>query len=132
MMFDPKLTQPLLGSALHDNGTFNERNENMEVQSHKRMLPAKLWNEMVQWQNKIDAAKLQFHLATKNAQDAMQPYVEHMETELERAREQWQEFESTPVSGWQNRHTAINTSFKFMRHSLEKAMQHFESDNNKQ
>lgn len=62
----------------------------------------------------------------------MQPYVEHMETELERAKEQWQAFERAPQDRWQNIHTGIITSFKFMRHSLEKAMQHFESDNNKQ
>jgi len=132
MISELKLTRPLPDAALKDKRTFNERNEEMEVPSHKRTLPTKLRNEMVQWQNKIDAANLQFHLATKNAQDAMQPYIEHMETELEHAKEQWQEFERTPESGWQNIHKGITTSFKFMRHSLGKALQHFESGNNKQ
>ena len=122
----------MLDAALQDNRTFNERNEDMEEHSHTSTLPTKLWNEMVQWQDKIDEVKLQFHRATKNAQDAMQPYIEHMETELENAKEQWQEFERTPESGWQDIHTGITICLKFMRHSLGKALQHFESANNKQ
>ena len=86
---------------------------------------------MVEWQNKIDAVKLQFHLATKNAQDAMQPYIEHMEIELEHAKEFWQELESASASGWQDIHARIIICFKFMRHSHEKTKHHFRREENK-
>lgn len=130
-MPEPELTQHVLAAALQDNSTITERNEGMGDNGPKRTLPENLLNEMVEWQNKIDAVQLQFHLATKNAQDAMQPYMEHMKTELEHAKELWQELESASASGWQDRHARIIICFKFMRHSHEKTKHHFRRDENR-
>ena len=131
MMSEPKLSQHVLAAALKDNSTIKERNEDRGEHSLKRTLLEKLWNEMMEWQNKIDAVKLQFHLATKNAQDPMQPYIAHMEIELEQSKDFWQELESASVSGWQDIHARIIICFKFMRYSHEKTKHHFRREENK-
>ncbi|MGA7278516.1 MAG: hypothetical protein WBW79_11300 [Desulfocapsaceae bacterium] len=130
-MAEPELKQHMLPAAMKDNSNITERNEDMGDNGPKRTMPEKLWNEMVEWQNKIDAVQLQFLLATKNAQDAMQPYMEHMKTELGHAKELWQELENASASGWQDRQARIIICFKFMRLSHEKTKHHFRRDENR-
>ena len=50
-------------------------------------------------ENKIDAVQLQIHIGNEERSRRNEPYMEHMKTELEHAKELWQELESASASG---------------------------------
>ncbi len=99
----------------------------MEKQKRKD-IEESLQLEMAEWQTRIEDTKKKLEMGTLKAQDAMQPYIDHMERELEDAREHWQKLGRLPESARPDLHTYINISFKFIRHSFEKADELFQYD----
>jgi NAD-specific glutamate dehydrogenase len=91
----------------------------------KQTLKEQLDEELGKWQTKIDEAKVQMHLGAKEAEDKIQPYVDQLEQELSRAKAQWNKFESSSESAWNEIERGVNISVKAMKQAFEKAEQHF-------
>ena len=84
----------------------------MNEQEDKQTLKDQLKEEMAKWQTKMDEAKVQIHLGTKEAQEKIEPYVEKLEQELSQAKKQLQQLESDSKSAWQEVQRGLKLSFK--------------------
>lgn len=97
-----------------------------DQQPEKKTVTEQLKQEMAKWQTKIDEAKVQMHLAKKEAQEKVQPHLDQLDSELKRASEKLKQLQSTSEDAWQEIHQGLKVSFKAMQQSFEKAKQHFQ------
>ena len=84
--------------------------------------------EIETWQTKIDEAKLQMHLLSKDVQDVIGPHLEKLEQDLNRAREQWQELQKSSESALEDLKSGLRISMKAMEKAFDKVQQHFDKD----
>jgi hypothetical protein len=91
-------------------------------------LADQLKEEMAKWQTKIDEAKLQLHLGAREAQDKIEPHVEKLERELNRAKDKWQQIEGDTERAWQDIDQGLKASFSVMEEAFDKAQRHFKKE----
>lgn len=92
----------------------------------KRQAESILETEIAEWMTKIDAAKLQMHLGTRDARDKLQPQLQRLEDELSRAKAEWDELQEASESAWDDVHHGLKLSLRAMQRSFDKARQHFD------
>ncbi len=97
----------------------------MDKKAEQQKLAETLNEELAKWQTRIDEAKVQMHLGAKEIQDKIQPHVDELEHELDRAKKQWDKLEDAAESAWSEVENGVNVSIKAMKKAFDKAQQHF-------
>jgi hypothetical protein len=100
--------------------------EQTDQQLEKKTVTEQLKQEMAKWQTKIDEAKVQMHLAKKEAHAKVQPHLDQLDSELKQAREKLKQLQGTSEDAWQEIHQGLKVSFKAMQQSFENAKKHFQ------
>ena len=93
----------------------------------KQQVITELKPEIDQWQTKIDAAKLQMHLGTKEARAKLRPHIERLEHDLGRVNIAWVQLEESSDAAWKDIHHGLKILLLVIRRSFAKAEQHFEN-----
>ena len=75
-------------------------NEENDTKSDQKTLGQQLDDAMAMWETKIDEARVQMNLGSKDAMDAMQPHIDQLEEGLNKAKEQWQDFANNSDGAW--------------------------------
>jgi len=83
--------------------------------------------EIDQWQARIDAAKLQMHLGTKEARAKLRPHVERLEQDLGRVNIAWVQLEASSDDAWKDIYHGLKLLLLAIRRSFAKAEQYFEN-----
>ena len=96
--------------------------ENKEKKAAKDYLK----DEMALWQIKIEEAKLQLHLGAMEAREKLQPHINELEKELDDAKTQMEEFDDSIEKAWEDVKHGLDSSFKTMQRSFDKAKKHFQ------
>ena len=107
-------------SSLESAGTARDLSEQQQVISG-------LKPEIDRWQSRIDAAKLQMHLGTKEAREKLRPHVERLEQDLSRARESWAQLEASSQNAWTDTLHGLKISLLALQRSFDRAKQYFEN-----
>jgi len=103
----------------------------MSEPTDKKTVQQSLEEEMGKLKTRMDEMKVRMHLASKDAQDAMQPHLDELETKLRKAEKDWDKFEDASGNAWQEIKKGLSLSFKAMKRSIAKADEHFEEDEKK-
>ena len=98
---------------------------------NEKTVKEQLQAELANLQSIVDEAKLQMHLGTKEMQEKIQPHLDELELELSQAKKNWNQFESSSESAWEDIQTGLRKSLKSMQQAFEKAKKHFPEQNKK-
>ena len=91
-------------------------------------MKAQVKKEMAKWQTKIDEARVQANLGSKEAEDKIQPYLDQLENEMYKAKEKWAELEGASENSWADIKGGLDSSVDSMKEALANAKKHFSSD----
>ena len=95
--------------------------------SERQQVITGLQPEIDQWQSRIDAAKLQMHLGSKDAREKLRPHVERLEQDLSRARASWAQLEASSENAWIDTLHGLKISLLALQRSFDKTKQYFEN-----
>lgn len=102
----------------------------MSKENDKKTVEQQLEEEMKKLQTKADEVKVQAHLAAMDAKDKAQPYMDQLDQELDKAKEDWAELGQATEGAWDELSKGLRLSFKAIRKSADKAKEHFEPKKN--
>ncbi|HUU72948.1 MAG TPA: hypothetical protein VMW70_09995 [Burkholderiales bacterium] len=102
-----------------------------DKKAEESKLKTRLEEELVTWQTRIDEARLQMNLGSRDARDNIQSHLEELEREFQEAKQQWGELESASASAWNDISHGLKLSFDSMKDAFAKAKQHFPKDGEK-
>jgi predicted nucleic acid-binding Zn-ribbon protein len=91
----------------------------------KKTVKDHLEDEMVKWQTQIDEARLQLHLGAMETKEKLQPHIDELEKKLDDAKKQMEEFDDASEKAWKDIKRGLDSSFKAMQRSFDKAKKHF-------
>ena len=104
--------------------------KNQQATEQKTVL-VQFHGELQSWQTKIDEAKLQMHLGTKEVEQKIQPYVEQLEQDLTQAKEDWEQLADASEGAWKDIQSGVSNSIKSMQMAFENAKKHFPDEDKK-
>jgi len=84
--------------------------------------------ELAGWQTKIDEARVQLDLGTKDVEDKLQPYIKQLENEMDQAKEKWAQLEEASEHSWEDIKSGLDLSIDAMKEAFSSAKKHFSSD----
>lgn len=88
-------------------------------------IKTQLEEELAKWQTKIDEARVQANLGSKDAQDKIQPYIDKLENEMSEAKEKWAQFEEASEHSWADIKQGVDSSVDAMKEAISQAKKHF-------
>jgi predicted nucleic acid-binding Zn-ribbon protein len=88
-------------------------------------MKAQLAQELAKWQEKIDEARVQLNLGGKEVEEKIQPYLEQLENEMQKAKEKWSELEGATESSWADIKAGLDSSVDAMKEAFSNAKKHF-------
>ena len=91
----------------------------------QKTLGQQLDEAVAMWETKIDEARVQMDLGSKDAMDKMQPHLDQLEEGLNQAKEQWQNFANSSEGAWENIQEGMSDSLKSMQEAITKATENF-------
>ena len=91
----------------------------------QKTLGQQLDEAMAMWESKIDEARVQMDLGSKDAMDKMQPYLDELEEGLNQAKNQWQNFANSSEGAWDEIQKGMSKSMKSMQDAISKATKNF-------
>ncbi|MDX2418490.1 MAG: hypothetical protein QNK19_13595 [Xanthomonadales bacterium] len=91
-------------------------------------LKAQLETELAGWQTKIDEARVQLDLGSKEAVDKLQPYIKQLENEMGEAKEKWAQLEEASEHSWEDIKSGLDLSIDAMKEAFSSAKKHFSND----
>ena len=91
-------------------------------------LKTQLKKELADWQTKIDEARVQLDLGSKEAVDRLQPYIKQLEDEMGEAKEKWAQLEEASEHSWEDIKSGLDLSIDAMKEAFSSAKKHFSSD----
>ena len=91
-------------------------------------LKAQLEAELASWQTKIDEARVQLDLGSKEVEDKLKPYVKQLENEMGEAKEKWAQLEKASEHSWEDIKSGLDLSMDAMKEAFSSAKKHFSSD----
>lgn len=91
-------------------------------------LKAQLDAELASWQTKIDEARVQLELGSKEAEDKIRPYIKQLENEMGEAKEKWAQLEEASEHSWEEIKSGLDLSMDAMKEAFSSAKKHFSSD----
>ncbi len=91
-------------------------------------LKAQLDAELASWQTKIDEARVQLELGSKEAEDKIRPYIKQLENEMGEAKEKWVQLEEASEHSWEDIKSGLDLSMDAMKEAFSSAKKHFSSD----
>lgn len=91
-------------------------------------MKAQLKEEMAKWQTKIDEARVQANLGSKEAEEKMQPYLDQLENEMYKVKGKWAELEEASENSWEDIKVGVDSSVDSMKEAFSNAKKHFSSD----
>ncbi len=95
-------------------------NEKKKQATKQITVKEKLQGELASWQTKIDIAKLQMQLGTKEVNQKIQPHVEQLEQELIHAKAKWEQLEVASEAASKDIKRGVSKSIKSMKMAFEK------------
>lgn len=98
---------------------------NKKPETDEKTLGQQLDEAMTMWETKIDEARVQMNLGSKDAVDAMKPHLEQLEEGLNQAKKQWQDFANSSEGAWDDIQSGMNESMKSMQQAIARATEHF-------
>jgi len=96
-----------------------------DTATDKKTLGQQLDDAMAMWEAKIDEARVQMNLGSKDAMDAMQPHIDELEDGLNKAKDQWQDFANSSEGAWDEIQSGMSESMKSMQQAISKATENF-------
>ena len=84
--------------------------------------------ELAGWQTKIDEARVQLDLGSKDVEDKLQPYIKQLENEMDQAKEKWAQLEEASEHSWEDIKSGLDLSIDAMKEAFSSAKKHFSSD----
>lgn len=100
----------------------------MNEPSKLNQLKAQIEDELASWQTKIDEARVQLELGSKEAEDKLQPFIQQLEDEMGQAKEKWAQLEEASESSWEDIKSGLDLSIDTMKEAFSSAKKHFSSD----
>ncbi len=100
----------------------------MNESTRMNEMKAQLKAEMAKWQTKLDEARVQANLGSKEAEEKIQPYLDQLENEMYKAKEKWTELEGASENSWQEIKVGLDSSVDAMKEAFSNAKKHFSSD----
>lgn len=100
----------------------------MNESTRMNEMKAQLKAEMAKWQTKLDEARVQANLGSKEAEEKIQPYLDQLENEMHKAKEKWTELEGASENSWQEIKVGLDSSVDAMKEAFSNAKKHFSSD----
>jgi len=91
-------------------------------------LKSKLDAELSSWQTKIDEARVQLELGSKDAEDKIRPYINKLENEMDQAKEKWAQLEEASEHSWAEIKSGLDVSMDAMKEAFSSAKKHFTGD----
>ena len=91
----------------------------------QKTLGQQLDEAVAMWESKIDEARVQMDLGSKDAMDKMQPYLDELEDGLKQAKDQWQNFANSSDGAWDDIQAGMTDSLKSMQEAITKATENF-------
>ena len=96
-----------------------------DTATDQKTLGQQLDDAMAMWEAKIDEARVQMNLGSKDAMDAMQPHIDQLEEGLNKAKDQWQDFANSSEGAWDEIQSGMSDSMKSMQQAISKATKNF-------
>lgn len=87
-----------------------------------------LEEELARWQTKIDEARVQLNLGSKDAEDKLRPYIRQLENEMSQAKEKWAQLEDASEHSWEDIKQGLDSSVDAMKDAFAQVKEHFSSD----
>jgi len=84
--------------------------------------------EIVDWQAKVDAAKLQMHLVPAEVADRLRPHVERLEAEVNQAQREWRQLAIASDSAHQDLIRGLKLMLRALQRSFERVNWQLERD----
>ncbi|MGB5289984.1 MAG: hypothetical protein WBN41_00860, partial [Lysobacterales bacterium] len=81
-------------------------------------LKAQLDAELASWQTKIDEARVQLELGSKEAEDKIRPYIKQLENEMGEAKEKWAQLEEASEHSWEDIKSGLDLSMDAMKEAF--------------
>lgn len=100
----------------------------MNESTRMNEMKAQLKAEMAKWQTKLDQARVQANLGSKEAEEKIQPYLDQLENEMYKAKEKWTELEGASENSWEDIKVGLDSSVDAMKEAFSNAKKHFSSD----
>jgi len=91
-------------------------------------LKTQLEAELASWQTKIDEARIQLELGSKEAEDKIRPYIKQLENEMGEAKGKWAQLEEASEHSWEDIKAGLDLSIDAMKEAFSSAKKHFSSD----
>ena len=89
-------------------------------------LKVQLEKELAKWQTRIDEARVQANLGSKEAEDKLRPHLEKLENELADAKIKWAKLDEASENSWSDIKQGLDVSVDAMKEVFSKARKHFE------
>lgn len=89
-------------------------------------LKVQLEKELAKWQTRIDEARVQANLGSKEAEDKLRPHLEKLENELADAKIKWAKLDEASENSWSDIKQGLDVSVDAMKEAFSKARKHFE------
>ena len=91
-------------------------------------IKSKLEAELASWQTKIDEARVQLELGSKDAEDKIRPYINKLENEMDEAKDKWAQLEEASEHSWADIKSGLDLSMDAMKEAFSSAKKHFNGD----
>jgi len=89
-------------------------------------LKLQLEKELAKWQTKIDEARVQANLGSKEAEDKLRPHLEKLENELAEAKVKWAKLDEASENSWSDIKQGLDMSVEAMKEAFSSAKKHFD------
>ena len=95
-----------------------------------RLESALLKREIHDWQAKVDAARLQMHLAPAEVADGLRPHVERLVAEINQASREWRQLSIASDSAQQDLIRGLKLMLRALQRSFERVDWQLERSSN--
>ena len=99
-------------------------NESTKLDEIKSRMEA----ELAKWQTRIDEARVQLELGSKDAEDKIRPYISQLENEMGQAKDKWAQLEDASEHSWEDIKSGLDLSMDTMKEAFSSAKKHFSDD----
>ena len=91
-------------------------------------IKTQLETELANWQTKIDEARVQLDLGSKDVVDKLQPHIEQLENEMDEAKAKWSQLIDASDHSWADIKSGLDLSIDAMKEAFSSASKHFTND----
>ena len=89
---------------------------------------SRLEAELASWQTRIDEARVQLELGSKDAEEKIRPYISQLENEMGQAKDKWAQLEEASEHSWEDIKSGLDLSMDAMKEAFSSAKKHFSGD----